>query len=205
LGIKSLMFAIPPRFPRSRRSARDRPSAWPFARCLPRPWPSGVSALSPTRPGGVDSDAARTNSKDKFRYLLVLFGSLWLLSVISPGACRSRKNGPRKIWPGTVKKRSNFITQDRRLRKLTKSAVKFSSPVAGRWVSTLNEECPSPLVPCPLPLATGHCPFGPFSKYFISWSGLVPVWSSFEVRRRPMVTLLVQKRSCYEPSTTAGT
>jgi hypothetical protein len=74
LSIKSLMFVIPPRSRRSRRSARGRPLAWPFARCLPRPWPSGVSALSPTRPGGVDSDAARTNSKDKFRYLLVPFG-----------------------------------------------------------------------------------------------------------------------------------
>ena len=155
-------------------------------------WPSGVPALSPARPCGVDSDAARTNSKFHFRYLLVLFGYCWS-SPREPGL--SRKIGPRKKWPETVKKRSNFMTQDRHLRKLTKSAVKFSSPVAGRWVSTLNEQCPSPLAP--------------FSKYSISWSGLVPVWCRFGLVSKfadaLWWTLLVQKRSGYEPSTTTGT
>src|SRR5271170_7472679 len=69
------MFAITPRFRRSRRSARGRPSAWPFARCLPRPDRSVWLCPSRARSGGVDSDAARTNTKFHFRYLLALFGT----------------------------------------------------------------------------------------------------------------------------------
>ena len=33
------------------------------------------------------------------------------------------------------------MTQDRHLRKLAKSVVKFSNPVAGRRVSNLNNRC----------------------------------------------------------------